>query len=85
MSNTSHGKRSKPPSPIASNKEPIEKATLESGNSLMLATLAHLSTGNFPYEIHNLKVGGKWVAHIRLIGQQWTQAGRLEESKPCEP
>jgi len=52
-------------------------------NNLLLATLAELPAGLY-YEIHNLQVAGRWVAHIRLIDQMWTQDGKLKEGESCQ-
>lgn len=56
----------------------------EAGNNLLLATLGELQKAGFKYEIHNIKVGGRWVASIRLVGQMWTDTGNLKGSEPCK-
>lgn len=55
------------------------------GNPILSALISELESLKFPFELVNMEIDGRWVAHLRLSGQMWTEEGSLDPSQEVEP
>lgn len=60
------------------------RVNIQDGKPVLMAMVHELQSRGYPIELRNIQVDGKWVAHLRLPGQMWTNEGDIQGSEKCE-